>query len=190
MKLSLISRVTKSATAFAMVLGTSSVFVAFSAEPAFAQSSSNSSGRGSSGRGGTRILTSQDDSSTSTGGGAESRRNVKASHATSQAAASSSENDMNTYRDTQLALAAAKEAQDAALEEYIRLSGLGEDAKAAEFADGGYDAALAAATLAFARTQESATVAEETVAQSLLQMTGGRTLSDEELASLHNILGL
>lgn len=190
MKLSLFSRVTKSATAIAMVLGTSSAFVALSAEPAFAQSSSNSSGRGSSGRGGTRILTSQDEVAASTGGGAESRRDVKASHGAPAAAATTAQSDMNSYRDEQLALAAAQDAQAAALEEYIRLSDLGDDAVAAEFPDGGYDAAFTKATLAFARSQDTVKMAQAAVEQSLLQMTGGRALSDDELASLHSILGL
>lgn len=184
MKLSIFSRVTKFASACAILLGTSSAFVALSAEPAFAQSASTSSGRGSSGRGGTRVLTADLDN---TGAGAP---DVKASHGASAVASANSQDELNSYRDERVALTAAEAEQNEALKEYMRLKGLSEDEISAEFPDGSYEAALAAATLDFAHSKETVSFAQAAVDQSLLRMTGGRALSEDELASLHSILGL
>jgi hypothetical protein len=72
----------------------------------------------------------------------------------------------------------------------VRLQALSEAQITAEFPDGGYESALAAAMENYQTLTARAQGALTRQQDSLMQLTGGRPISDSDLAALHRMLGL
>lgn len=134
-------------------------------------------------------------SSRSGGGGAISRevQGLNAAHATPAAMANAAPGSMpgklSAYRNARRSLVAAVEAQNVAYAEYQRLSTMTPQQAAASYPDGSHAAALAAATNTYVALHDVAERAQNQTHQTLLQISGGRSLSQAAVAELNAMLG-
>ncbi len=125
-------------------------------------------------------------------------KGLNATHANQRAMENASPNSvpgkLYAYQVEQQNIEADIEAAEAeertARAEYDRLIGLSEDEIAAEFPDGGYEDAITNAANDLLTAQGNTQAARERENESLMVLTGGRTLSDDALAELNRLLGL
>lgn len=206
MKLTSFAHLAKSVTAVALVIGTASVFVGASTEPAFANNGNgngngnNKANRGDHGRnaerGNGRTNRSADVRGNGNGRGAiaSELKGLNAAHANPTAMANAAPNSMpgklNTYRDERLALVAVVEDQNEAYDAYQSLAELSDEDIATEFPDGDYANELAKAEATYLILRNEAVIAQNEANESLLTLTGGRELSEAAILELHDLLGL
>lgn len=97
---------------------------------------------------------------------------------------------LNVYRDTYRQAAAVIAVQNQAANDLIRLQNLSDRQRAAEFPRGGYVQALRDATARYQQSTAEAQRAQADIQAALMNLTGGRELSPQDLAELHAMLGL
>jgi hypothetical protein len=154
------------------------------------------SGGGNSGGGNSDRADNGNGNSNGNGRGALARelRGLNAAHASQTALENAAPNSMPgklfAYQQSQQVDPALKEAETAAMDELDRLTTLTEAEIAKEFPNGGYEAAVTAASDEYLDTQDDVIAAEEDASASLADLTGGRELSDAALAELHRLLGI
>ncbi|WP_108813361.1 hypothetical protein [Loktanella sp. Alg231-35] len=125
-------------------------------------------------------------------------RGLNAAHANQRAMENASPNSMPgrlyayqvEQQDIEAGIEGAEADERIAQAEYDRLIGLSEDEIAAEFPDGGYEDALTVAANDLLTAQGNTDAAQERENESLMVLTGGRTLSEDALAELNRLLGL
>ncbi len=216
MFLSSFSSLCKVALVTSLTLGTATIFVVASSEPAFANNGNgNGNGNSKSNRGnsasnrndGDRGNSSNANRSSNNSGGnsANSSRNssasvsselpgVTAAHAApaalSNAAPSSVSGKLATYRNSRLSLVDTVQKQNVAYAEYQRLSQMTAAQAAAAYPNGDYNAVLANATATYVALHDQASQLQTQSRNALLQVSGGRALSDQAVSQLHALLGL
>jgi len=221
------SSLCKVALVTSLTLGTATIFVAASSEPAFANNGNgNGNGNSKSNRGNSASNRNDGDrgnssnanrnsnnsggnssnsNSNSGGNSANSSRNssasvsselpgVTAAHAApaalSNAAPSSVSGKLATYRNSRLTLIDTVQKQNVAYAEYQRLSQMTAAQAAAAYPSGDYSAVLANATATYVGLHEQASRQQTAARNALLQISGGRTLSDQAVGQLHALLGM
>lgn len=157
-------------------------------------SAGNGNGNGNSNRNNDRSNRDNDRGNNGRGQEARNLRGANAANANQNALANAAPNStparLAIYRDAVLQSGQVIQQQNLAAQELVRLQSLTQAQIAAEFPMGGYDAALSAAMSTYQTLTAQAQNAEATRTQSLMQLTGGRELSQTDLAALHRMLGL
>jgi hypothetical protein len=193
--------------AMALIVSTATgVGVMLTADAAYAERGGNGGGNGNGrGNGGGRDNAESNSRGGNSSNGNNGRgaiaselRGLNAAHANQRAMENASPNSMPgklyayqiEQQSIEAEIAAAEVEERAARAEYDRLIGLSEDEIAANFPDGGYEDAITDAANDLLSAQGNTLAARERENESLMVLTGGRTLSDDALAELNRLLGL
>lgn len=95
-----------------------------------------------------------------------------------------------TYQRNESALAGLRIEQETVTAEYERLTNLSDEEIAAEFADGGYDDAVAKAYDDYLRVEQEVITAGGGEDNNLSILTAGRELTEGAINELNRLLGL
>ncbi len=179
-------------------VGTVSMFV--SADAAYAERGGNgnsnrgnsaSANRGENGNSGSDRGSSGNNDRGST---ASELKGLNAAHANQRARDNASASSMvgrtATYQRNESALAGLRIEQETVTAEYERLTNLSDEEIAAEFADGGYDDAVAKAYDDYLRVEQEVITAGGGEDNNLSILTAGRELTEGAINELNRLLGL
>lgn len=121
-------------------------------------------------------------------------RMLRATQATTEKLADAAPHSMlgklYIYREDRLTALRTITDQTQAYAAYQKLSTMTAAEIATAFPNGGYDQALDAAALTYAKRRENALLAQMDARDSLQQLSGGQVVSDAALAELHDLLDL